>query len=294
LSKLDVILQSCLEGLDSERLSVSECLRRHKDAAEALKPLLLTAERYRQAPIIRPSAAFREAARTRLLNLVAAAESKPSVIAPPRVSLWQSRGPLGALLRVGIALVVLIALVGGTGVVAQAASPDSALYPVKLALEEARLALALSEAERVELQLAIAERRALELVAMAGRGASSQLELVAKRHEAAVRAAVRAATRPGLPPSAVLSVEASLASQQQRLQEALTRMEGSGPEARASLGRALGVLERERTELPTRQGKEDATPSGSPPGPPERERDHGQGAAPASPPHRQPMPTATP
>lgn len=167
----------------------------------------------------------------------------------PRPAAWWRKGAVTAFARIAAALLVTVALVGGTGVVAAAAPPDSLFYPVKLAMEEASMNLPGDGAERVQKRLAIAEGRATELVAMVQSGSTGALEQAALRQEAAVQAVVREATRAGATGSIIGVVEAGFAVQAQLLQQAQVRYAGDSSEARACLGRALGVLERARAEL---------------------------------------------
>jgi hypothetical protein len=81
---------------------------------------------------------------------------------------------------VAIVLVVLLAG-GGTVVVASNSMPDSPLYAVKLATEEARLMLTPSELGKARLCAELADRRVEEIIYMAGKGDVQQIELVTQR-----------------------------------------------------------------------------------------------------------------
>lgn len=299
MSARDDALEACLEDLERGGLTVCECLRRRDIDAGALAPLLRTAERYRHAPAVRPSSAFRLAARARLLNLIAATASapKPAPSAQRRVSPWGRLRLAGGVLRIAAAVALLLGVAGST-VAAAAAPPESPLYPARLALEEARLMLARGDVERAELRLDIAERRAWELERLAGRATPGELEQAALRYEAATQAALVEVAGAGVAPAALLRVESRLAYQEQILQEAMALLGGAGPEERASLGQALGLLERERAELRDRVRNGSFAPSETPIAWAERERRRRQGPAatftPTPPPSETPEPTATP
>lgn len=256
MNSLDDILQLCLEEMESGRATAVECLHRYPDVAEELAPLLLAADRLRGAPRVRPSVAFSTSARARMLNLMATSPAPAKVghgwtaLLFPR--LWQGNGLAPRLARLGVAAAVLLAGVGGGGLAASAAPPDSPLYPAKLAIEDLRVMVAQSEQERTEVRLAIVDRRATELVEMAARGATDDLSRVVERYETAVQAAVAEATRSGPDSPAAATLEEHLDRQEERLQDVSTRMDSTSAESQASLERALGFLERQRTELRSR------------------------------------------
>ena len=74
------------------------------------------------------------------------------------------------LLRVGLIVVLLLAAGGGAASVSASSLPGSALYPVKLAAEDLRLALALSPAARVQLNIRFALERTSEILRLAREG----------------------------------------------------------------------------------------------------------------------------
>ncbi|MEK7860168.1 MAG: DUF5667 domain-containing protein, partial [Chloroflexota bacterium] len=72
-----------------------------------------------------------------------------------------------------LAVLVVVAIVVGSATVASADSlPDEALYPLKLASEQVRLALAQTGVDRAAVELSLAEHRLAEAqrLAEAGRG----------------------------------------------------------------------------------------------------------------------------
>lgn len=74
------------------------------------------------------------------------------------------------LLKAALALSMIFGSVGGTAVLATDSLPDSLLYPLKLTIEETRLAMTGEPADRAALLLAFAQERAQEIeeLALAG------------------------------------------------------------------------------------------------------------------------------
>jgi len=247
------LLEICLEAMEREGLTVEECLARHGDAARPLVPLLETAVRFRSAPAVEPSRAFRAAARTRMLNLIATS-SHP---APARtriglkVPAWLGDRPWYLLARVAAVLAVAVALLGGSLNVVAAATPDSLLYPARLALEEGRVALALSDAERSRLRMDMAERRTADLAWLVGRDSPALLQTVAGLTEINLLQAVESSERAGN--QSMAEVEARLAQPERQLREIL-ESRASSTEEQAVLMRTLAFMEREREQLRERRG----------------------------------------
>jgi hypothetical protein len=60
------LLDACLTAIETQGLSLEECLAHYPAQGEALRPLLMTAQQLRQAASVQPSAAFRQQAAARL------------------------------------------------------------------------------------------------------------------------------------------------------------------------------------------------------------------------------------
>jgi hypothetical protein len=169
--EFDNILDECLERLLVEGETIEQCLKRYPEQAAELEPLLQTALEAREASTIQPRAEFKARARYQFRSALGEASPK-------------SRPFLGWLPRwatvVAIVLVVLLAG-GGTMVVASNSMPDSPLYAVKLATEEARLMLTPSELGKARLCAELVDRRVEEIIYMAGKGDVQQIELVTQR-----------------------------------------------------------------------------------------------------------------
>jgi hypothetical protein len=83
-----------------------------------------------------------------------------------------------------VAVFVLVALFGGGFATASAAGnalPGDALYPVKVNLEQARLALTINRVRKAELHLEFAQRRMEEINALAALGRYERVGPLAKQ-----------------------------------------------------------------------------------------------------------------
>lgn len=149
--------------LRSAGWTVSACLERFPEHAEALKPLLETADAvslalFADKPVPKPDLAR---GRSRVLQAARSAGRR-------RASL-----PLG---RWATALAFVLIVVFGTGAASAQALPGDWLYPVKRGLEAARLALAVDDTTRLQIDAEQNERRRQELVELARLGREGVVE----------------------------------------------------------------------------------------------------------------------
>lgn len=149
------ILDECLKELETGQ-SLEAILARYPEEADQLRPLLLTAQNVKAMPIARPRSHVQQAGWQRFLG---------EAIALRRA---RERRPAFGLLRpVAVAaslVLMLFSLSGGATVYAAAHSlPDSPLYPIKLATEEARLWFVFDEDDRAGILLDQSETRMTEI-----------------------------------------------------------------------------------------------------------------------------------
>ncbi len=258
-------LQECLDEMEAKRLSVADFVRLHPEASEDLVSLLVTAERFRHAPSVGPSQQFRSAARSRMLNLISSASPPPRRRAAPEwlTPFWRPRHQTTAVLaRVAAGLAVLLFVCGVTAVAASEALPTSPLYSTKLALEDLRLAVATSDAERVQLYLDMSEDRVAELSAVADSAPPADLTHVAGLYEKAVRGAVREVDASSEMATEVSRVESALTSEEERLKQTLARLTDAAPARQSAVQQALGFVEQERAKLRHRAGEDSLNSSG--------------------------------
>jgi hypothetical protein len=151
MTEFEKALQECLHDVEQGNSSVDECLMRYPNYAQQLEPVLLTSVYLQRGSEARPSAAFKARVRSKLVR---------QMYASPR----QSRRSNFVFMRVAVSLaaLVLALLVAGTAY-AQGVLPGNAFYPWKLASENAWRAIS---SDPVETDLAIAERRMDELIAV--------------------------------------------------------------------------------------------------------------------------------
>jgi Domain of unknown function (DUF5667) len=103
--------------------------------------------------------------------------------------------PATLVARVAIAFVLVLSIVGGTVAAAQSSLPDSPVYRIKLAVEDARLNLTRDPSQQATLAMTFASERAheMERLAIANRPISAQVSLrLQSQLDAALNAAARA------------------------------------------------------------------------------------------------------
>jgi hypothetical protein len=170
--EFDNIFNECLERLLVKGESLEQCLARYPEQAAELKPLLETALAAREASAIQPRPDFRARARYEFnsaLKETAAGKSRTSWGWFPR---WAT---------VMAIVLVLVLAGGGTFAAADSSMPDSPLYSVKLATEQARLTLTPSQLSKAGLCAELADRRVAEIAYMANKGDTRQVELITQR-----------------------------------------------------------------------------------------------------------------
>jgi hypothetical protein len=170
--EFDNILDECLEKLLVEGATLEQCLQRYPEQAPELEPLLQTALEAKEASAIQPRAEFKARARYQFRSALGETASRRSRSFLAWLPGWAT--------VVTIVLVVLLAG-GSTVVMAGNSMPDSPLYSVKLATEEARLVLTPSEIGKARLCAELVDRRVEEIIYMAAKGDALQVELVTQR-----------------------------------------------------------------------------------------------------------------
>jgi len=169
--KFDDIFEACLQSVLTGSETIEQCLQRYPEQASELEPLLRTAMSVTRAADIAPSPEFKK--RAHLQMQLKISESKPR-----RLSFF-SLQPRWAL--AGVAAMVVFLLGTGTVMAANGSMPGNPLYPVKLATENVRVAVAGSDVEKAALYATYADRRMTEMTNMAETGNTQNIETVAKR-----------------------------------------------------------------------------------------------------------------
>jgi hypothetical protein len=166
------IFEECLELVLVKGETIDECLRRYPEHAQELKPLLETATATKKATAVQPTPEFRERARQQFyaaLRQMPAQKKRAgfSWVGPPR---WAT---------VVAVILAMLLVSGGTVAAASGSMPDQPLYAVKLATEQAWLALTLSPLHKAELHARLADRRVAEIVYLAGKNKPEQVQRAA-------------------------------------------------------------------------------------------------------------------
>lgn len=151
MTEFENVLQECLRDLEQGVSEVEGCLQRHPEHASQLEPVLLTSAYLARGREARLSPAFKARVRTRLIQEMHAhtrRRARPNFIFMRLAS--------------SLAVLLLALLVSGT-VHAQRALPGESFYGWKRASENA---WRMVSSDLVETDLAIAERRLNELIAV--------------------------------------------------------------------------------------------------------------------------------
>ena len=150
------ILDECLTALQQGE-SVEACISRYPRQAERLRPLLTLARRISQTPPAAPRPWAQRTAwdlvRQRAMDLRHGRRRSL-----PQVS-WLRPLAIAASL-----ILALLTAAGGTAYAAQDSLPDSPLYRVKLATEEARLWFVFDDSEKAGILLDQSDQRTEEIM----------------------------------------------------------------------------------------------------------------------------------
>ena len=170
--RIEDIFEECLE-LVFKGESIDDCVNRYPAHEAELRELLETAVITRRAVSVEPSPEFRQRARQ---QLYAAQRDMAAAPSRKRTRPWWDFQPRWAA---GVATFVMLVMAGSGTVLASVGSmPGQPLYAVKHAAESARVALTFSSANKAELYASLADQRVNEIVYLAEKGDSRQLQKV--------------------------------------------------------------------------------------------------------------------
>lgn len=167
------ILNKCLERLLVKGESLEQCLQSYPEYSQRLRPLLETALSVNQLSVIQPTPEFRDRARHQFYAALKENELKKSH--SPFAWAWQPRW------AVSMAIVLVLAVCGGTVAASGNSLPDEPLYSVKLATEQVQLFFTRSAVSKAELYAELADKRVAEIVSMADENKPEQIEQAAER-----------------------------------------------------------------------------------------------------------------
>ena len=251
--KFEDVLDAALEAIKTE--PVTAVLNRYPNQADALAPLLAAAEQvkdWQTAVPPLPAASWQAVDRAAFL---AQLEQLPVTAVSPnpllRLKEWltqkrtalrnrqvqKEQKSMNALLARAVATVaVIFGLGGGTVVLANDSLPDTPLYPVKLMLEETRMALADNPVEQANLQMTLAQVRLQEMTQLMQAGDPVDEPLVA-RLETHLQTAVQLAAQAGEPEMVAL-----LTQMQTMLQNEQQTMALNGDPTQAMFGEINQIM----------------------------------------------------
>jgi hypothetical protein len=228
------LLEQCLQ--EAARTGDAEAaLKRYPQHADRLRPLveLALAARDDYADVPAPPGEL-AAGRRRLLE--AAAQRRrgvplqgipvPTQGRKPKMKLMLASRIIGAMLAIVIGTV---AVGGGAAVAAADSLPGDALYPMKLAVEDLRLALASGPEAQVGLALDLADERLAEIEALLEEGLPVPEDVVGRMEQHLYRAMVQAAQAPdGDMPGLLARIAQRTQTQAQLLEQVQWRMGSEG------------------------------------------------------------------
>jgi hypothetical protein len=167
--QFDEILNECLDGILKGQ-SVEECLLKYPQQAKELEPLLKTASAARAFSQIQPRVEFKARARYEFMSAVGEKTARASVKHGWFNWHWRSAWAMS------LVSVIAVAVMGsGTVIAANHSMPDSVLYSVKIAAENAQLAITTSDVVKAELNAKYANRRVDEINYLAARGEANKI-----------------------------------------------------------------------------------------------------------------------
>jgi len=212
--QLEDIFNECYERIRSGE-SLKSCLKRYPKHAAELEPLLKTAfDIGRRASYIHPRPEFKHWARVHLEGMQHHARQQRQPVAKPGPFIWRQSW------SVAVAAVLIIVLTGSSTAIASSnAMPDEPLYPVKLATEDMRLAVAVSDTQKAQVHTQLAETRAVEVETMADEGKTEYAAITAaklvKQLELANSAIARVESTVGTAPLPTTTEEQPLTTEEQ-------------------------------------------------------------------------------
>lgn len=181
--KLENILNECIDRINRGE-SIEHCLQKYPKYANELQDLLRTWLNIRwRASKIQPTPEFRTRSRAQLMQLLSRYNQniRPQNVYDADRAVTPSL--FKRLLVPVIASLLAFILIGSAGTVAAAIAgnvmPDQPLYPVKLATEQVRLALTLSETDKAIMNMQIAETRSNEIQTMIEKGKVNEIATTA-------------------------------------------------------------------------------------------------------------------
>ena len=239
-------LAECLARVESGEATVEEALRGYSDLRSELEPLLRLAVGLGDLPQVSAPDSLRTFKRPVFTTPQAVPVSVRRRL--PLIG-WQLLRPTPAWItpgaRLAAALVLTVMLLGGTMVASAGSLPEEPLYPLKLAMESAQLALTPDPQRRAELEMQFAGRRLQEVESAAREGRIQVVEQGLALYEKRVEGALDTVQSTGAVPSGESrQIEDSLERQQETLARVYTQVPAA---AQPAIQRAMEVSQQGAT-----------------------------------------------
>ncbi len=159
------ILDKCIEEIIGNRKTVDDCLLSYKDRREELEPMLLAAIKLLEAGTITPDIKRKQEVRERFIAAVEQKQWETGI--ERKAMLTGSAGKIGhlrtSLVRLGVITAIFTVMSGATLALAKESLPGSPFYPVKLAIEKARIGLVRDASAKRKLYVTAVQERVTEL-----------------------------------------------------------------------------------------------------------------------------------
>lgn len=226
------VLERCLQEVEGGE-DIEAVVNRHPALAEDLRPLmeiaLATERQYADVPA--PPGGLAAGRERMLAQAARERERAPAALAPTigiRRRIKMRFASATRLMGILLAVVVGLSVIGGgVALAADDSLPGDTLYPVKLAVEDARLGLASSPEAQVALALRLADERTEEIEALIAQGAPVP-ENVTARMEQHLQRAMRFAAH--APEEAMPGLLEQIAARTQTQTRILDRIRENAPE----------------------------------------------------------------
>ena len=281
------VLERCLQEVERTG-DIETVVGQYPERAEELRPLMeiaLTTERH-YADIPAPPEGLR-AGRERLLAQAARERERVAAVPAPGIG-RRGRNTMrfafaGRLIAIVLAVVVgLSAIGGGVAMAAEGSLPGDTLYPVKLAVEDARMGLTSSPEAQVAFALTLADERTEEIEALIAQGEPVPESVTGRMEQHLERAMRFAAQAPDEMMPTLLEQISDRTQTQTRildrvrenaLEQDQTRLETTQRTCEQAYGEAQAGLDDPETFRLRHQERDNLPGEVSPPEPP----DHGDG-----------------
>jgi len=190
--RLTSVLTQCIDGLERGEMTLIECVENYPEFKDELRDLLDVMQSIKTIAHEPVEEDFRWRTRASLVNKVIS--HKPASIWD-KFRLWIKETSIfrNRVAKVQIVLVIalLLSLVsGGSVLAAENAVPGDFLYPLKMFVEELRMAI-IGEDDDVELHLRFAEKRLREVESLAEKGRFEGIGTAIDRFEYHIEGATR-------------------------------------------------------------------------------------------------------